>query len=342
MRRIFFAMGTMVLLTVVFLVGCEDERNEPPQRHTPAFSHKLHVIEQELKCTVCHKTASKGEQAGMPTIKSCMKCHEGLDEKKTPEHRIDRFLKDDQPQFSNVTALSKEIKFSHKVHGDAKVQCATCHKGIEISTLVSSRLKLSMKDCLDCHAQTHVGNSLISTNSCNVCHTDINKQWKPESHKADWKLLHGRAAGFRGDKLADNCSLCHTQQSCSQCHKAEAPANHTNFWRERGHGITADLDRSTCKVCHNENTCIRCHQSTPPASHHGNFESQHCQGCHLPLKDNGCIACHRNTNSHLAAPRLPNTKVHTNATASDCRTCHFGLKLQHIDNGDNCLSCHRR
>jgi len=337
-RSKFVIIGAAILLVLGILVGCTGD-NSPAAPAIPVFSHKVHVVDQELKCSICHKTADKADFAGMPIFKSCKKCHDGIDAKKTPEHRIDLYLVGGNPVWSSVTAIPQEVKFSHKSHLDAKVECATCHKGIEQSKQVSLRLRVDMKACMDCHLQTKVGGAL---NNCNVCHMTINKEWKPENHYKNWQELHGFETGFISREKKTNCDLCHTTQSCTQCHREVAPKNHNNYWRERGHAIMSDLDRRTCKVCHTEDSCLRCHQTIEPASHRGNWDSAHCQGCHEPLKAVGCFACHKNDKSHLFAPHLPNNQVHANAKPADCRTCHFGLKLGHLDNGENCLDCHRK
>jgi hypothetical protein len=347
-RSKFAVVGVALLAVLGILAGCVDE--SAPARTTPAFSHKLHVVDKELECGVCHKQAEKADKAGMPSdktgmpsLKTCMKCHEGIDAKKPPEHRIDLLLNPENgnfPEFSHVTAIPDEVKFSHKRHFDAKVACATCHKGIEQSKEVTARLRVDMKTCMDCHAQVKVGGAL---NNCSVCHRTINKEWKPYNHYKDWRELHGREFGFMSKVSKTNCDLCHTPQSCTQCHKEIPPKNHNNYWRQRGHGVTADLDRHTCKVCHTDDSCLRCHQSIAPQNHKGNWDSQHCLGCHQPLNQVGCFACHKNTKSHLTAPPLPANKVHANAKPTDCRTCHMaGKMLPHIDNGENCLDCHKR
>ncbi len=315
------------------------------EKHIP-FNHKAHVVGEEMKCDICHKTALKEESAGMPTYKSCNKCHESIDAKKVPERSIKNFLgPDNKPVWSHITEFrtlpTDTIKFSHKTHVDAKMQCATCHKGIENATALTSRLRVTMKECIDCHQKTHVGDNV--RNDCVICHTTISKETKPENHAVNWKLLHGREATFVGKNSIASCDTCHTQASCVKCHREEAPTSHTNFWRERGHGVIADADRAQCKVCHTEDTCLRCHQTIAPQSHKGNFAAQHCATCHFPLKEEGCIACHKNAKSHLQAARLPNTQVHRTATDNTCRDCHFGFKLlPHLDNGGSCLMCHKR
>ncbi|HLX59853.1 MAG TPA: cytochrome c3 family protein [Planctomycetota bacterium] len=344
-----------VVVALIGLAGCEQhtDRGAPaPQdapyttRHVP-FNHKVHVIGEEIKCDICHKTAAKEAAAGMPTFKSCNKCHEGIDAKKPPERSIQKFLVDGKAEFSHVTQLVSiapdTIKFSHKTHVDAKLQCTTCHKGIDVSTtLIPSKIKLTMNQCIDCHSKQHVGENV--SNNCQICHTYIDRKWKPESHLVNWQKIHGRQANFVTKGTTESCDLCHRNETmCIKCHRETPPSNHTNFWRERGHGVNADFDRAQCKVCHTEDSCLRCHQTIAPQSHKGTFDNKHCLGCHFPLKEEGCITCHKNTNSHLQAARVPMNAVHAKATALLCRDCHFGPKLlPHADNGDNCLLCHKK
>jgi hypothetical protein len=327
-----------VLLAV--LVGCINE-SEEPQRNSPPFPHKRHVKDEDMECTACHKKDKTGNY-GMPNIKSCNKCHESIDEKKAPQKRVSAFLVDGQPVWSHVTAFTEDVKFSHQVHGEDKIQCATCHQGLENSKKVTSKLRLDMQACLECHAHQHVGQAV---DNCAFCHTYIDKHWMPPNHERDWKFLHGRAAANAPKTGSDSCSLCHTQTTCTACHRVEQPRSHNNFWRERGHGLTAQVNRNACKTCHTDDYCIRCHQHVTPQSHTGNWDNQHCLNCHLPLKNTPCLACHKNANSHAAlAPPLPNNKIHQQATPNTCITCHaFGQNLMnHPNNGDNCLLCHKR
>jgi hypothetical protein len=340
--RIAVALGLPVAAGLVLLVaGCVDERETPARPAGPAFSHKHHVVEEEIECNVCHKDATKGDKAGMPTLTSCGKCHTGTDEKKKPNAlQIKAFGADESPLFSKLTAVSKEVKFSHKIHADGKVKCETCHKGIKSSKEVSSRLRLSMSDCMDCHAKVGVGAG--AKDACALCHTSINRDWKPSNHRENWEQLHGRAKEFMGRNSPQRCDLCHTEKSCAECHRSNPPKDHNNFWRERGHGVTATLDRSRCNTCHTQDSCVRCHQSVTPRSHRAGWDSQHCTSCHLPLQRTACITCHKNVNSHAAAPTLPTNAAHRNAGPNDCRNCHVGRLLPHVDNGENCLTCHRR
>ena len=59
---------------------------------------------------------------------------------------------------------------------------------------------------------------------------------------------------------SDQCSLCHQPSECTDCHSVELPESHDNFFRRRGHGLIASMDRQSCATCHDSDSCDRCHQ----------------------------------------------------------------------------------
>jgi hypothetical protein len=155
-RRDLVKTAVLTVMAFALLPGCEKEdegRGEKTiaERNVPAFSHKRHFVEEDVDCTSCHKTAETAEEASMPQVNTCMKCHEGLDEKKKPEQRVAAFLKDGKPVWSNASAAPLKTKFSHKAHAEARVQCASCHRGILKSTTVTPALRVKDRECLDCH-----------------------------------------------------------------------------------------------------------------------------------------------------------------------------------------------
>src|SRR5204863_372637 len=54
------------------------------------FPHKTHVEKAMLKCTeTCHESVVKGPQAGIPSVKTCMICHDRLVTRlRAFEHRL--------------------------------------------------------------------------------------------------------------------------------------------------------------------------------------------------------------------------------------------------------------
>ncbi|MBI2933535.1 MAG: cytochrome c3 family protein [Planctomycetes bacterium] len=310
----------------------------PDQKAPRPFSHVKHGREQELECTSCHTKAEKGVEAGMPAgLKRCMLCHEGQDEQKPSERRLAAIV-GDPPQWTRVTALPDEVRFSHQTHHEAKVACAECHRGIETCESITGEVRVSKDACMTCHAERG------KKNECAVCHTEIRRDVAPATHHRNWTRRHGdEARAGEVPPYENRCALCHTQATCVSCHQDEAPRNHTNFWRVQGHAVAVAVDRSTCATCHRSDFCDRCHRDTAPRTHTaawGLSQNRHCLGCHAEAGPNRpCITCHVRA-VHETAVSRPADAQHAGATENQCRSCHLIIGLPHLDNGDRCGSCH--
>lgn len=300
------------------------------------------MLHQSVECADCHTKTATDAHAGMPDTDTCLTCHEDIDAPKPPErHVATLFNADGSFKSANVTAIPSEVIFSHKNHTvDNKVGCLECHPAMPKNNgVVPEGIRVGMQECIACHAKT-MGES--KANDCATCHQTIRKDVKPPTHQQNWLRFHGQEAKDGDKQGMSQCSLCHTEDSCTTCHQTQAPKNHTNAWRERGHGVAASIDRDSCNVCHQSDTCTSCHETTAPRSHRGQWggsKDTHCQSCHIPVSDESCSVCHQQgTPSHALAAPTPATMIGTN-----CRACHGvapAAKLPHVDNGDDCNYCH--
>ena len=121
---------------------------------------------------------------------------------------------------------------------------------------------------------------------------------KPDSHQGDWARNHGLHAQVDRleSGLAGNvCLTCHQRNDCIACHSQNMPRDHNNFWRTRGHGLTASVNRERCLYCHRQDYCIRCHNETAPRSHTADWANRHCQWCHIQgsVPGGSCGVCHK-------------------------------------------------
>jgi hypothetical protein len=299
-----------------------------------AFSHRVHVVDQGLGCVDCHRAWEKGDDPGMPSSGQCALCHEELDAEKPPERKVATLFVDKKYQVRNTTALNEEIVFSHQKHATRGDECVACHADIENNEFVTPALVKDMDDCMACHASRN------ASNDCAVCHAEIRAERTPPSHLQDWKRVHGAAVRARSERTVDRCELCHKESSCQSCHQNELPPSHNAYWRRRGHGLVASMDRQNCATCHTPDSCDRCHAESRPLDHTGMWGApldRHCIACHEPLRTQSCFVCHKGTPSHaLATPLPPDHNAGMN-----CRMCHGnGQPLPHVDNGDTCTSCH--
>ena len=326
-------------LAALALGGCAFVQSLLPGGDQPmAFSHRLHVVEQGLDCESCHENAWYEDAAGWPWQDTCLVCHDELDTDKAQERHIElAFPATEEGPLSLVSqsALSDELVFSHLTHVQADVACAECHRGIEQSDRVGADLAVDMAACVRCHQERE------QPAECATCHREVDQQWKPPGHLIGWERAHGRASRTCADNMATECSLCHDERTCADCHLVTEPRDHGQAFRTRTHGFHAAMDRTRCATCHEPDSCDLCHQETEPRSHFsltwGGTRSRHCLGCHLPIKANGCQVCHPSAPSHLLA--APKPDWHT--PAMNCRQCHgVTAPLPHVEKGDDCNACH--
>lgn len=301
----------------------------------PGFSHRLHVVEEEMECLDCHLYYEDEDEPGMPRLGGCMLCHDDIDPDAPPELRAEAFFVDGEFAAASVTALDDEVIFSHLDHVTDEDGCADCHGEVAGSEGVPADwMAVDMEACVDCHAETGY------STECTACHQELTTETAPASHDGAWDRQHGLRVrgGACPEQTADRCDICHTESSCVACHKEQPPANHNNFWRRRAHGLTARMDRDNCAACHEPDSCDRCHSSAVPQSHNslwGGFKNTHCLGCHISGGENTCAMCHQaGTPSHSLAP--PKPPGHN--PASDCRECH--MIIIHVDDGGDCNQCH--
>lgn len=309
-----------------------------PEPGKVRFSHAIHVGKKRLECIECHGTVYSEEGAGMPDPQICSRCHDVPDEKKPPEERVAaRFDEAGRYLTQPVASLPDDVSFSHRTHVyEHEVACSDCHGDVARSDTIPADSAVTKDECMACHSRNG------RENRCADCHTRIDQQWKPGSHRHAWEQRHGEVVRGRVPDTIHRCALCHDRPAdCDACHQRRPPRSHTNYWRRRGHGVVLSLDRRHCATCHRSDFCNRCHKYTRPRSHRGGFGSpknNHCISCHLPLRGEGCFTCHKGTPSHRLAAPMPANHL----PSMNCRQCHgLTAPLPHTDPGALCIACHR-
>ncbi|MCB9870071.1 MAG: hypothetical protein H6837_09460 [Planctomycetes bacterium] len=332
-RTVLIALGSVALGACLFPLP-----NSRTEVETPSpFSHAVHVGQQKLECRLCHHSMIEGETPTMPGPQVCRVCHAKVDQNKAPVHRLAAYFGGDaQFRRARTNAPHGDVHFSHRHHGSAaKLSCADCHG--DVSTRKGLPPTVTAKaTCMGCHAERG------ASNDCATCHAVIRKDIRPTSHDVGWEKRHGAVVRARSAPDSGRCTLCHSEsRDCNTCHHEQRPRDHTLYFRRRGHGLCASIDRSRCATCHTSNSCDRCHQTTRPLSHNAGWAGTsqgHCVGCHFPLRGEGCHVCHKSTPSHALATPLPSG----HNPAANCRMCHgVSAPLPHPDNATSCTACHR-
>ena len=133
-----------------------------------SFNHKIHVEEAELDCDTCHEYVRIGRHSGLPSLETCLDCHDGETSESAAEQELLDFAASGAPLvFKKLFRLPDHSFYSHRQHVVAgKIECVTCHGAIHQSTVPPERplVRITMDTCIGCHEQREVATS------CAHCH----------------------------------------------------------------------------------------------------------------------------------------------------------------------------
>jgi hypothetical protein len=262
------------------------------------FDHASHYA-RGMKCTECHSGVADvaiATRANLPTMRSCLRCHNGPDERGG-----DRVMASGKCEVCHPAENGKlKTAFAsgpllpprwlhnaehgpdwierHKVVAGAdSAFCATCH---------------AEQECMDCH----------------------DGRVRPRRvHPNDWISMHPISARQNDP----NCSSCHRAQSfCISCHErtgiaATSPLGNAaergrfhppaSTWtdpprRAGHHAWEAERNIAACVSCHTERDCALCHGTAARGGRGG--LSPHPAGfdatCRAAMSRNArpCLYCH--------------------------------------------------
>jgi hypothetical protein len=131
------------------------------------FPHDAHIV-KAVSCTTCHTTVTRSAVAGLPGIKTCMKCHETVVAGRPRIQRISQMAdKGLDLSWQRVYGYVPQahVRFNHAPHVRAKVECSTCHGDVGKQTVTRRNVDLNMGFCVTCHR----ANS--APDDCLTCHT---------------------------------------------------------------------------------------------------------------------------------------------------------------------------
>jgi len=177
---LFFIVGLVASL----LLGCVIFPTVlySPRQQRIAFNHVLHVGEVDDGCQSCHYFREDGSFSGIPSLESCVECHEeALGETEAEAKFIAEYVDKDREVPWLIYARQPDcVFFSHAAHVKmAKNDCVTCHGPIGESEYLpvyeenritgysrniwgynmagikkNSWDRMKMDDCAECHART--------------------------------------------------------------------------------------------------------------------------------------------------------------------------------------------
>ena len=177
-------------LTVFFLSGCLFQNPNGGERvgigynkgYAPdqpiAFSHELHVGTHKIQCQYCHNQVERSKSSNIPSLATCMNCHQQVagkpGEEAVPGYKNTDEIKKLRDAYNDgksiewvrVHMLPDHVAFNHQAHVAKGVSCQTCHGEIEKMAKVTQYSDLSMGWCVNCHRQPENKAPL----NCTTCH----------------------------------------------------------------------------------------------------------------------------------------------------------------------------
>jgi hypothetical protein len=131
-----------------------------------AFDHKIHA-QNDIDCGDCHSGATQGPDAGIPSVSTCMVCHESIDPDNSEIKKLAAYAdKGQDVPWQPVFWFYPEVHvmFQHAPHMRNGIKCDECHGDMTKRTVAVKTKELTMNFCLNCH------NAKGVSVDCITCH----------------------------------------------------------------------------------------------------------------------------------------------------------------------------
>jgi len=299
-------------------------------------------------CSFCHSAEDPMTGVSMPAHPQCVSCHAGteavspvLSEEGGNDgclscHNLTKMDENILAEAMPVPEMAKPmmvaahssmaqgnsyeevLPFPHESHlktlDGAVIQCETCHESILERASLEVALELpDMSVCASCHDSAARVGEANRTENCELCHSTIREQLRPELAELVAPVAHTpsflRNHQVQAHESAAYCNFCHdlthsSSDNCADCHNIMQPKSHLALrFNETTHGRMAAMDREQCATCHVVDFCSSCH-NLPPRSHNplplfaggglhrdlAAFNLRSCLTCHT-FQDT-CSQCH--------------------------------------------------
>jgi len=274
-----FVFGLVFIFAFTMMSASHEVVEPQDQSSGVKFSHRFHVQEAGVACADCHTAAPTSKLSSdnlLAKHENCQTCHDDqLQSNCTYCH-----TSSDQSTYKATQPPQLSLIFAHEFHvQEQKIECQTCHEGVEKAEIGVSMQVPEMATCNTCH------NAVKASNACETCHTDLTALRPTDHNRTDFVREHK----FQARLSTARCASCHAQESCIDCHngidlvKVDVPGKNlvsphaprlTAIDRGQGmrltkvhdlnfrftHGIAAAGKTAECRTCHDQQTfCSTCH-----------------------------------------------------------------------------------
>jgi c(7)-type cytochrome triheme protein len=164
--RVFSPAYCFALIVAVLVAsgGCQKQELKP--RQPIAFSHKIHAGQYQMSCQYCHSGARRGKAAMIPSVQTCIGCHQLVAATKPEVQKIRRAWEEKQTiRWTRVNVLPDFVYFNHQPHILKSIPCQQCHGEIQTMSEVAPPFTLAnMAYCVECHRENK------ASIDCWTCH----------------------------------------------------------------------------------------------------------------------------------------------------------------------------
>jgi hypothetical protein len=135
------------------------------------FPHDVHAGKLGMDCLYCHYGAEKSAIANIPPMSTCMGCHKmAVTDRPEIQKLTGYFERGEAISWVEVYRLPDHVKFNHKRHVKAGIECQSCHGPVQNMKVVYQASSLKMGWCVDCHRQNLNHPERPASMDCLVCH----------------------------------------------------------------------------------------------------------------------------------------------------------------------------
>ncbi len=162
--RTLYTVVSVCAVLGLTLAACE--RQETGPRQPIAFSHAKHAGEFQIACQYCHSGVRWGPHAYIPSVQTCMGCHQLVAATKPEVIKVRQAWENKQSiPWMKVNRVADFVYFNHYPHIAKGVDCKVCHGDVAAMTEVKPPFELNnMTFCVDCHRQNK------ASIDCYTCH----------------------------------------------------------------------------------------------------------------------------------------------------------------------------
>jgi hypothetical protein len=130
-----------------------------------AFSHRLHATTKQVSCLFCHDQALDQASAGIPSLQTCMLCHQQVIIDHPEVRKLREHYSQGKPvEWVKVNYFPEFVFFNHQIHVRRGFDCSRCHGNVAEMDRVKPPLDLQMGFCVQCHRDNG------ASHDCLVCH----------------------------------------------------------------------------------------------------------------------------------------------------------------------------